>query len=796
MAKIKIKRGLEANIGSIILDDGEFAVTTDTHKLYVGLGGQNICIASASGLGDMLKSVYDVDNDGVVEMIPVADASKVGGIKVGSNLSVTPDGVLSGNSNPQSYIHKQESFTISNGQTTFTLTKGYYNPGTNSLSWSIYGVQQLQEALTENSSTSFSIPSGLTDGTQIDVEYIQAVNLEPYPPHKTEHLPGGTDDLGLKAVALSGSYNDLSDKPLNLPANGGNADTVDNKHASDFATAAQGTKADNALPSANYTASDVLSKLKTVDGSGCGVDADTVDGVHSSTIVQNGAVMMNTNPFGGRQLYINSMDNAMWNAAKKWFVTVTTHLRTYNGETYPKLNPDWLSEYTVSGSGTSFIVTGSPTNILVYVDTTLYTQVTTPDTGNNYSYSSGVITFGKTISGTVHAYPDSSVPQYLDSPIVSTLDGTGLFDGSYEGGLNVATGYYMKVHITFDSTGTASAPTYPYGYYFLSYYYTSTPEKSEVRTFNRNYQLHGIGWKINNFSDFVGTNAGSNYIQSFSDEGNYGRSIIDFIIYAHGSHTTTLTEIDWKLDRPSLNISGATVTKYGSNKLYNDLTLGDQTTNKTIISASGAITGTQLTSTVATGTAPIAVSSTTKVINLNADKLDDQEGSYYLSRSNHTGTQTASTISDFASTVLATVLTGLSTATNAVITATDSILIALGKLQKQISDHLSNISNPHSVTKVQVGLGNVDNTSDVNKPVSTAQQTALDLKANLASPIFTGTPKAPTASSSDNSTQVATTAFVKAQGYITSAGSGAKITVDSAAPSSPSPGDFWFEVIS
>jgi hypothetical protein len=38
-----------------------------------------------------------------------------------------------------------------------------------------------------------------------------------------------------------------------------------------------------------------------------------------------------------------------------------------------------------------------------------------------------------------------------------------------------------------------------------------------------------------------------------------------------------------------------------------------------------------------------------------------------------------------------------------------------------------------------VGLGNVDNTSDANKPVSTAQQTALDLKANLASPTFTGT---------------------------------------------------------
>ena len=43
------------------------------------------------------------------------------------------------------------------------------------------------------------------------------------------------------------------------------------------------------------------------------------------------------------------------------------------------------------------------------------------------------------------------------------------------------------------------------------------------------------------------------------------------------------------------------------------------------------------------------------------------------------------------------------------------------------------------IDKSFVGLSNVDNTSDVNKPVSTAQQTALDLKANLASPTFTGT---------------------------------------------------------
>jgi hypothetical protein len=49
------------------------------------------------------------------------------------------------------------------------------------------------------------------------------------------------------------------------------------------------------------------------------------------------------------------------------------------------------------------------------------------------------------------------------------------------------------------------------------------------------------------------------------------------------------------------------------------------------------------------------------------------------------------------------------------------------------------ITTPAGLVKGDVGLGNVDNSSDVNKPVSTAQQTALDLKAPLASPTFTGT---------------------------------------------------------
>lgn len=44
------------------------------------------------------------------------------------------------------------------------------------------------------------------------------------------------------------------------------------------------------------------------------------------------------------------------------------------------------------------------------------------------------------------------------------------------------------------------------------------------------------------------------------------------------------------------------------------------------------------------------------------------------------------------------------------------------------SAHVPRTDNPHVVTKAQVGLGNADNTSDIDKPISSAQQTALDNK--------------------------------------------------------------------
>lgn len=99
------------------------------------------------------------------------------------------------------------------------------------------------------------------------------------------------------------------------------------------------------------------------------------------------------------------------------------------------------------------------------------------------------------------------------------------------------------------------------------------------------------------------------------------------------------------------------------------------------------------------------------------------------------------------------------------------------------------------VTASHVGLGNVNNTSDADKPVSTATQTALNLKANLASPTFTGTPSLPTGTTAvtqalgNNTTAIATTEFIQ-----TALANFGGMTISDTAPSvDVEAGDFWFD---
>jgi len=92
----------------------------------------------------------------------------------------------------------------------------------------------------------------------------------------------------------------------------------------------------------------------------------------------------------------------------------------------------------------------------------------------------------------------------------------------------------------------------------------------------------------------------------------------------------------------------------------------------------------------------------------DAQTLNQQPGSHYLNRANHTGTQTAETISDFSAAVAAA----------APAAPVDSVAGKTGDV---------------TLTKADVGLGNVNNTSDAEKPVSTQTQAELDLKADISS---------------------------------------------------------------
>lgn len=63
---ITIRRGLEAQLPSLAV--GELGFTTDTLKLYIGTAAGNaLLVSTQSAGGDMLKSIYDTNNDGIVD---------------------------------------------------------------------------------------------------------------------------------------------------------------------------------------------------------------------------------------------------------------------------------------------------------------------------------------------------------------------------------------------------------------------------------------------------------------------------------------------------------------------------------------------------------------------------------------------------------------------------------------------------------------------------------------------------------------------------------------------------------
>ena len=85
-------------------------------------------------------------------------------------------------------------------------------------------------------------------------------------------------------------------------------------------------------------------------------------------------------------------------------------------------------------------------------------------------------------------------------------------------------------------------------------------------------------------------------------------------------------------------------------------------------------------------------------------------------------------------------------------TKIDNLIYTLDQSVSPMNAHITDQNNPHHVTKSQVGLGNVDNTADLAKPISSAMQTALDSKVNssaLGSAAYKNVPTSGNASTSE-----------------------------------------------
>lgn len=213
----KIIQGLESDkptaTGSMIL-----YIATDTKKIWLDtttntwlqVGGQDtIAWGSITGKPSAFTP-------------PKASTTVLGGIKVGTNLTIDDNGVLSANDNPTSYIVKQEKFTATAGQTVFNLTKGKYRPGIGALSIFLNGVKIANTILEETSQTSFTLKAGLSAGDYLLAEYIELINVEPYLVHANEHLTGGTDPIPLATTSKDGLMKASDKSKLDGVATGAN----------------------------------------------------------------------------------------------------------------------------------------------------------------------------------------------------------------------------------------------------------------------------------------------------------------------------------------------------------------------------------------------------------------------------------------------------------------------------------------------------------------------------------------------------------------------------------------------
>lgn len=116
---IQIRRGMESVLGTLAV--GELGYCTDTTKLYIGTAAGNVLLVAAQSTGDMLKSIYDTNNNGKVDTAEVASSVPWSGVSEKPStftpaththdvLSVKPDNYKVSTDLPSTYDRGQTVF--------------------------------------------------------------------------------------------------------------------------------------------------------------------------------------------------------------------------------------------------------------------------------------------------------------------------------------------------------------------------------------------------------------------------------------------------------------------------------------------------------------------------------------------------------------------------------------------------------------------------------------------------------------------------------------------------------------
>ena len=194
-------------------------------------------------------------------------------------------------------------------------------------------------------------------------------------------------------------------------------------------------------------------------------------------------------------------------------------------------------------------------------------------------------------------------------------------------------------------------------------------------------------------------------------------------------HVTNDGDAGWAVYRVTTDINNATLAASSSSieKLMDMNSLWNEFTASQITEIGQILANVTVTQSIDLDALAAAVTlNTAKVSNVTTDL---------------SATRTATTITVVSSDGTDAVLAAASGTDAGVMSAADKTKldgIAAGA-QVNTVDSVAGKTGVVALIKGDVGLGNVDNTSDADKPVSTAQQSALDLKAPINNPTFTGT---------------------------------------------------------